>query len=279
MKILFSTGSLWSYSLERCFELAAEAGYDGLELMIDQRWESRQADYLRRLVDRFRLPILAVHSPFWPAVPGWPDDQPGRITLSLRLAEQFGAGVVVHHLPARVAHWLVMAGSRLFAVPVPGRNPETGYRRWLETAYPTLQAQTSVKLCIENMPAYHRLGRRWNLHHWNRPEQIIRFPHLTLDTTHLGTWGLEPLTIYPQLKGQVSHIHLSNYNGREHRLPDDGRLGLDRLLNHLADSHYPGTISLELYPETLQAGQSDSRVLEQMALALDYCRRASHFKE
>jgi sugar phosphate isomerase/epimerase len=52
------------------FELAARAGYDGLELMVDQRWETRQAEYLRNLIQRSTLPVLSVHSSFVPDVAG-----------------------------------------------------------------------------------------------------------------------------------------------------------------------------------------------------------------
>lgn len=42
--------------------------------------------------------------------------------------------------------------------------------------------------------------------------------YLTLDTTRLGTWDLDPLAIYERLKERVVHVHLSNHNGQEHQL-------------------------------------------------------------
>ena len=99
MRFLFSTGSLWSYSVERCFAFAAEAGYDGIELVVDARWETRQVDHVQSLIQRYRIPVLAVHSPFMGYVPGWPNDPVGRIEESVRLAAELGAEVVVHHLP------------------------------------------------------------------------------------------------------------------------------------------------------------------------------------
>ncbi len=47
--IALSTGSLYTYGTARVFELAAEAGYDGIEILTDHRWDSRQPAYLRRL--------------------------------------------------------------------------------------------------------------------------------------------------------------------------------------------------------------------------------------
>ena len=187
MDFIFSTGSLWSYGIERCFELAARAGFDGIELMVDQRWDTRQPDHLRRLSDQHHLPIVAVHSPFTPYVPGWPPDQPRRIQESVKLAQVLGARVMVHHLPFRFGLTWVQIGRKMLPLPVPGRDTRHSYRRWLERDYPALQASASVTLCIENMPTKQILGRRWQFHHWNTPEEIVRFPSLTMDTTHLGT--------------------------------------------------------------------------------------------
>lgn len=271
MRFILSTGSLWSYSLERLFAFAAEAGFDGLELLVDMRWETRQAAYLHTLMHRHQLPILALHSPFLPNIPGWPHNQPERISCTVDLASELGAEVVVHHLPQRLGSVWVQIPGRFFPVPFP-RNQDAPYRRWLEKEYRPFQATTSVKLCIENMPAYHRLGRRWNLWHWNSIEEIIQFPNLTMDTTHLGTWGLEPVEIYQKLQGRVSHIHLSNYDGREHIRPENGRLHLDQLLSHLSKTGYPGLVSLELQPDDLGAGQPDQTIIDRLKTSLNHCR-------
>lgn len=271
MFFLLSTGSLWSYSLERVFHFAVEAGFDGLELLVDMRWETRQADYLQKVINAYEMPIQAVHSPFLPNIPGWPDDQPGRVGASVELASAIGAEVVVHHLPARIGYvWLQMPG-RFFPIPFP-RNLDAAYRRWLESDYRSFQTAAPVKLCIENMPAFHRFGRRWNLWHWNTVKEIVRFPSLTLDTTHLGTWGMEPVETYPQLEGRVAHIHLSNYDGREHIRPEIGRLHLDKFLSHLTQTGYGGHITLELEPEDLGAGQPDAAIINRLKTSLHHCR-------
>lgn len=272
MQFIFSTGSLWSYSIERCFQFAAEAGYDGLELMADERWETRQPHYLQQLMTRYQLPVVAIHSPFSVFVPDWPSDQPGRIRQTVALAEAVGARVVIHHLPNRIGYFWLQIPGRTVPIPVPW-NSERSYARWLEAEYKDVQAATVVTLAIENMPAYRRLGRRWRYSLWNTVDEIQRFPHLTLDTTHLGTWGLEPVEVYTQLAGRVAHIHLSNYKGgREHLRPETGRLKLDRLLARLAADGYSGAISLELQPDVLDAGQPDGKVVKRMADSLTYCR-------
>ena len=214
------------------FDLAARAGFDGIELMVDHRWDTRQPVFVRQLSAQHDLPVLAVHAPF-ADVPGWPSGQPALIRQSVELAEQLGARVVVHHLPVRVGYVVVARGTKRMFLPVPGINDERVYRCWLEGDYAALQQATDVTLCIENMPARRFLGRRINAHTWNSPDEITRFPSLTMDTTHLGTWGLEPQDVYAQWRDKVRHIHLSNFDGQEHRLPQQGDLQLDALLQSL----------------------------------------------
>jgi sugar phosphate isomerase/epimerase len=273
MHFVFSTGSLYTYGIDRCFELAARAGFDGIELMTDRRWDTRQPAYLLRLVDRTGLPVVAVHAPLEnAAVPGWPDDPPGRIHETVRLAEALGAGVMVHHLPLRVhVRWL-QVGARRLPLPWPGADV---YARWLLEEYAAFQVTTPVRLCIENLPAIHWSGRRWNPARWNSATEIVRFPLLTMDTTHLGTWGLDPVEVYDRLEGRVRHVHLSNFDGKEHRRPEVGHLPLDRLVAHLVTRGYEGVVSLEMSPDALGAGNSDDQVTAVLTASLEYCRRAA----
>jgi len=271
MNFLFSTGSLYTYSIERCFELAARAGFDGVEIMVDARWDTRQPAFLQMLMDRYTLPIVTIHSPFG-NVPGWSGGQPALITQSVRLAENVGASTVVHHLPARVDYAAVSVGHRRFRLPIPGRGGEREYQRWLLEDYAQLQAETAIALCIENMPARQLLGRPFNAHRWNSVAEIQRFPTLTMDTTHLGTWGLEPVEVYALWEQRVRHIHLSNFNGREHRLPEDGSLCLDQLLARLAANDYQDAITLELQPDSARAGAKDGKIVHTLSTSLAHCR-------
>jgi len=277
VRIIFSTGSLYTYGTGRCFEIAAKVGFEGVEVMADARWDTRQAHVLQDLVQRHSVPVVAIHSPFF-SVPGWPDDQPGLIACTAELACAVGAEVVIHHLPWRRGFALPFLNHQPYLLPVPLWERERGYRQWLMEGYAALQESAGVDLCIENLPARRQLGRRWNVHEWNThsratSDRILRFPFLTMDTTHLGTWGLEPVEIYGSWKERVRHIHLSNFDGREHRRPEDGELRLDLLLGQLAADGYRGAVSLELAPDALGAGAADERVLALLANSLGRCRQ------
>jgi sugar phosphate isomerase/epimerase len=108
----------------------------------------------------------------------------------------------------------------------------------------------------------------WSL---NDLDVLAGLPHLTLDTTHLGTWGIDPLAVYEQLRARIVHVHLSNFDGSEHRLPEDGVLPLAELLQRLSRNGYAGAVSLELCPEVLQA-EYEAKVLPHLRRALLFCR-------
>jgi len=261
MRYVLSSGSLYTYGLNRVFALAAEAGFDGVEVLIDMRFDTRQPLYLHRLAERHGLPVLSVHAPFWPArLDAWPHDNPGSVGAAAELAAAMGAGVVVAHLP----HWRDYA-----------------YERWLRTGLPAWQAaHPQVLVAVENMPV--KWFRWWplaplDLWRLNRMHEWGTFPHLMLDTTHLGTKGLDPLVVYDGMREQVAHVHLSNARRvgrrvREHRRLEDGDLALGAFLGRLAATGYGGLVVVELDPRSLDAEDED-KVRAHLRRQIAFCRK------
>lgn len=275
--IILSTGSLYTYGLSRVFAMAAEAGYDGIEVIVDHRHDTRDPRYLQRLSEQFGLPIVAVHTPFVMTVPDWPGDRLGQLHRTLELARQVGASVVVTHLPTRVhaivGHWYGEQPRR-FVLPVLWRHKGPYYQLLRDGDLSEMERAFGGVIAVENMPAFRILGLTLNPCWFNSPELLGRFRHLTMDTTHLGTWGLDPIAVYAQLKERIVHVHLANYDGREHRLPFDGHLPLADLLHHLARDGYTGAISVESQPDALGA-EDEERTLRSLRQALEFCRK--HF--
>ncbi|MBN1953927.1 MAG: sugar phosphate isomerase/epimerase [Anaerolineae bacterium] len=274
--IILSTGSIYTYGTARALALAAETGYDGVEVTIDDRWDTRQPAYLRRLAETYGTPIAALHSPFVATVSGWPACQLERLKRSVALAQELGTPVVVTHLPFRfyglLGH-LHGLGYRRFVLPLPlpWLRREPYYYALRDGQLRQLEEAAGVIIAVENMPAFPLLGRPVDIHWFNRLDELARFPHLTLDTTHLGTWGLDPLRVYERLRGRVAHVHLSNFDGREHRSPPDGDLPLAALLRRMAGSGYRGAISVETHPDALGA-EDEVQCRSALRRALLFCR-------
>jgi len=280
--IIFSTGSLYLYGLNRAFELAKEAGFDGLEVLVDERWDTRQADYLSKLSIENEMPICVLHNPFDSKryIDGWEIDTVSRLERTVEMAEILGASTVVLHLPYYY---------------------KISLARWMKTELPAYQQDTAIKIAVENMPHVRlifgplalmfrqlrrhdvKLNRFWKFAtkpisvpgiRLNKVEILERFQYLTFDTTHFATGGFDVLGAYERLKDKIAHVHLSNYNlerHQEHCLPMDGILPLDELLQRLKRDNYQNTVCLEVNPTALEAEREED-VLENMKKSLDFCR-------
>jgi sugar phosphate isomerase/epimerase len=75
----------------------------------------------------------------------------------------------------------------------------------------------------------------------------------------------------------MSNIHFSDYGyGREHLLPGHGTLPLTRFLNHLRETGYDKTVTLELSPSELP--EEESLIRESLAEILNYLRDETMMK-
>ena len=249
--VIFSTGSLYPFGLERVYGWISETGYDGAEIMMDERWDTHQEDYLRDLVKRHGVPILALHPPLQRGAWGLgPEETLVRVA---RLASRMEVPVVVTHPPP------------------PGRPLE----RW--KAGPLREARKlGVVVAVENMPQSWAGGlfriRRKSCY---LPEHLADVGEVTLDSSHAGASKVDLLRAHSVLTTQLRHVHLSDSNletGRdEHRLPGKGRLPLKPLLAALGASGYAGAVSLELKPWPLGTPNSEV-ILERMRAALRFTR-------
>jgi sugar phosphate isomerase/epimerase len=129
--VLASTGPFYMYSLEETFEVLAEAGFDGVELMITQDRLSQDPHRLAALAARYQLPVPAIHGPFLLATwLVWGTDPRGKIERSLDFAETIGASTIVIHPPYR---W------------------QARYAGWLEERIATAKRDTEIAIAVENM--------------------------------------------------------------------------------------------------------------------------------
>lgn len=270
-RLIFSTGSLYLMDTAQCFELAAEAGFDGVEVMCDERFSTRDPHYLAALSARYNLPILTLHTPFSSRVSGWRDTSPlGLVRHTLKLAETLDAESIVIHNPLWIGRGVLNLGG--WSLQFPWRTQFDEIRRWIEQDLARDQAATPVRLAIENMPAKGMWGQRVNPAWWNTIDAWSTLhDHLTLDTTHWATYDLDPLDAYRAAGPRVAHVHLSNFDGREHRLPHKGYLDLGAFLRALAADDFGGTVSVEVAPDALEFYDADL-VRRNLRDTVDFCR-------
>jgi len=229
IRVLLSTGAFFLSPLPNAFELAAEAGFDGVEVAVTQDRQTQSAESLRSLSEEFGLPIQVLHGPFLLLTRRvWGTDPRGKIARSVALATETGIPTVVIHPPyrwqVRYAHWLT---------------------KWVE--YICLQER--VVVAVENMYPVRLGSQAFRFHRWMDPDQLGRFPYLTLDTSHLAASGLDLIEAYDELRDRVVHIHLADNRGKgrdSHTPLGEGVLPVAGFLEHLSASGYLGAITLEI---------------------------------
>lgn len=258
MLISLSTGSLFTLPLERACELAAEAGFDGVELIINQDFQRVNSARLVASLQKI-VTIHSIHSPFMP-LDGWggPIDS---LRLSVELAETCGIPLVNFHPPS----WMGL---------------EVGFLRWL---YSVRDFQKEVGLdgriavTIENMPWVGRFKINPNI--LSNTQHMIDFMHehnlfLTFDCTHMGSGKANFINDFYLFyeSDRIRNIHFSDYgHGREHLLPGHGILPLTRFLNHLRSTDYQSTVTLELDPSEFP--KAEGVILESLKEILAFLRK------
>ncbi len=248
MILALATGSLHNYGLNRTWALAAEAGFDAVEVMIDAKWDTRQPPYLRELVAATGLPVVAMHTPFRP-LKGFGDDYPACVKRALELAGELGARSVVAH---------------------PELADGTDYGHWLRKHHDELSPAGGPRLAVENLPLAQRGGKpKYRTH---TVERIAAFASVTFDTSHFATAGVDILAAYEALWERVAHVHLSDFReGREHLVPGRGDLPLGPFLAALTARGYDGVLTVELVPDALEAGD-DAEVRARLREVVTFCK-------
>lgn len=278
-RLLFSTGSLYAMDLEFCFEVAQAVGFDGLEVMCDDRWSTRNPQKLKALSAKYNLPVMVLHSPMLhiaSQLHGWdiPSEDVRTVQETVKLAETIGAEAVVMHLPPKIAIAQLKTPKRNMFIPWFKRRHD-GHKSadWIEHKLPEFQKQTEVKVAVENIPMFKAMFGKANPFYWNTvPEWAVAAPYLTMDTTHWATHGVNPLDAYHTAQERIAHVHLSNYeNGKEHRLPQSGEMDLGALLKQLKNDDFAGTVTCELHLDS--AGFPDEeRIHRNLSETVDFCR-------
>jgi sugar phosphate isomerase/epimerase len=246
LKLSVSTGTLYIYPLRCIFRMAARAGFDGVELVVNPEMILRGGQAVRQLAAEEGVEILSVHPTVVP-LPGWRERR-GGIGPTIRFALEAGVGVVVLHTPRSES--LDQGEGLAFRQQV---------ERWQQQL-----AGTGLRLAIENKAVRTERDRHYALTPLNSLRAFAEDHDLglVLDTTHAGTAGEDLLLARQVLDGRLANVHLSDMGGRlplarvptvwklvgQHRFPGAGDLALAALLADLRDQGYGGPLTLEMNP-------------------------------
>ena len=251
-KVALSTASCYPESCATSFEIAAELGFDGVEVMVWTDPVSQDPEALRELSDRYRVPVLAIHTPCLLLTQRvWTTDPWIKLERSREAAEKVGASTVVVHPPFL---W------------------QRDYARDFEQGLQRMQDETAVAFAVENMFPWRARGREVMayLPHWDPLGQA--YPAVTLDLSHTAVSGTNPLDAVDLLGDRLAHIHLADgigSNKDEHLIPGRGSQPCGELLERLAARRFAGTVVLEV--NTRRAVNRDEREAD-LAAGLAFAR-------
>jgi len=228
-KVALSSASVYPESTASAFELAAQLGYDGVEVMVWTDSVSQDADALARLSDQHQVPVLAVHAPCLLITQRvWGSEPWGKLHRAREAAERVGASVVVVHPPFR---W------------------QREYARSFVEGVLRMEEETDVRFAVENMFPWRARNREVQayLPSWNPVD--FDFPHLTLDLSHTAVSGSDALGMATVMGDRLAHVHLADGTGisrDEHLVPGRGSQPCGELLEELAVGDFSGTVVLEV---------------------------------
>ncbi len=228
--LLLSTSSLPHYGLERVFEFAKEAGFDGIEICITpENYDTQNHEYLKRLVDRVGIEIKA---------------------FSLADKAEDEAAM-------EAFHYTVREFTETTIVLNPPKALNFKYKNWLNDLVPRLAQKYNLTFCRRNTPSKNILGllpERSDSSIYALKEQ----GDVCLDLTALAQSNEEIMKAISFLGSNMRHVYLSNVRrGLPYALPQNGVLPVESFLTKLAQVKYKGHFSLKVDSKQLMEGDDD----------------------
>lgn len=251
--VLLSSSSVFPEPTSATFQLAAELGYDGIEVMVWTDAVSRDAGALAGLAEHYGVPVLSVHAPCLLVTQRvWSPDPWVRLRRSAELAQELGASTVVVHPP--------FTWQRDYARTFSEGLAEIGER------FP------GIRFAVENMFPV-RMARREFVPYapgWDPTD--TGYAAYTLDLSHCAASRTDALALADRMGPNLAHVHLGDGTGEhrdEHLVPGRGNQPCGELLASLAGRGFTGSVAVEV--ATRGAASRSAREADLRA-ALDFAR-------
>jgi sugar phosphate isomerase/epimerase len=227
--IALSTASVWPEPTARAFELAAELGYDGVEVMVWTDPVSQDLEALGRLSTHHGVPILALHAPCLLITQRvWGSDPIRRLRRSADAARELGADTMVIHPPFR---W-----QRRYALT---------FRDEVLAA----ERRSGVRVAVENMFPFQRGAFAVSAFHPSPDPTEVGYPHYTLDLSHTAAAGQDALALVDRMGTGLVHVHLTDGTGQprdEHLVPGRGTQPCAEVCERIARDRADVTVVVEI---------------------------------
>lgn len=221
-------------SIEEVFTRLKQVGVDGLEVIFSNSVKSSEINKIKRLLDKFKLPILNIHQS---------NDNSFSISLLeieklCKVAKVFNTKVITLHINS--------LGKDLFDSKFVAKlkNLEKKYR---------------LKFGVENMPK--TPFNFWQSYTYEPNEFLSTLKRvklsITFDATHLAQVNGDLCDFYLNSKNEIINIHLSDFrknwlnqylllaNGT-HLPLGKGDMKIKQFLEILKKQKYPGHITMEV---------------------------------
>lgn len=250
--VALSTASVYPEPVAAGFEIAAELGYDGVELMVWTDPVSQDAAAVDRLARRYGVPVLAVHAPCLAVTQRvWGADPVVRLRRSVEHAARLGARTVVVHPPFR---WQRRYADG-FAAEVARAGVHEGVALAVENMFPVHVGGRGGLSTVPYSPGYD-------------PTEVGHDAY-TLDLSHTAVAGGDPLAMLERMGERLAHLHLADGTGAprdEHLVPGRGTQPCAEVCERLAASGFGGTVVLEVSTRRCRTREERTTLLAESLL-------------
>lgn len=227
--LLLASQSFPHYGLERFFEFAKKAEFDGVEITVNQNYDTQDPVYLKKLSEEYNMPIRAFSLPL---------KNPDKYLKSFQ--------DVVKHFPDT---YLNLESPELFSYK---------YKHWVKNILP--------KLCKKYDLHFNRQNSEFKLLLGIIPTRVENSlyalkeaGHVSLDLSALWSSKEDVMRAIKFLGNRLRHVYLSNvHNGKGYAPLQKGMLPVESFLSKLAKNKYQYDFTLKIAPNQLKEGDEEA---------------------
>jgi len=241
--LLFHTDNLPHYGLERTFEFAKKAGYDGIEIGVGRSYDTQNPAYIKQLSARYALPVKA-------------------FSITSKCEEDL-AKVFQHTVRE-------FEGSTMNLVPA--QMLSFKYKKWMEEIVPKLAQKYNLTACRRNVPAETMMGFLPSRSD-NSVAALRQTGLVCLDLTALAMSNDDIMRSLEEAGTALRHVYISNVHKKmPYSAPMHGVLPLESFLTKLARADFKGDFTLFVKAQELHEGD-DEKVIAKMIEAREFIEK------